>query len=211
MPWCLPGLASFVLLIFAAALPADAADAIVAAVPTSSDSQIWFGNALQVVLMACAAPIAAILCKLLWMAAAKIGIEASAADQAKLEAEAKAALTVGAVKAGDMIADRGWDHVDVHNAVLADALRYFLERFPDRSTAIAAQAGVDAPSTPSLAKDAAVTETLMARLPDAMSEASVSPSTPPVTTITTVKPGPPVEVVTETQGTQPQPKTEGTP
>lgn len=157
--------------------PAHAADAVIAAVPTAS--QVWFGNALQAVLMACAAPVAAILCKLLWMAAAKIGVQASAEDMAKMEAEAKAALTVGAVKSTDLIAQRGWDHADVKNAVLADALNYFLERFPDRSTAIAAQAGVAAPEVASPAKDTAVKETLMARLPDAMNEAAASVATPP--------------------------------
>ena len=185
-------------LLIAAALPAHAAEVV--AVPTSSDSQIWFGNALQVVLMACAAPIAAILCKLLWMAAAKMGIQASEADMQKLNGEAKAALTVGAVKASEMIAARGWDSANVSNAVLRDALEYFLQRFPDRATQIAAQAGVTAPATPSAAKSDAVAETLMARLPDAMGQASASPATPPVTTTTTVKPGPPMEVITETQG-----------
>lgn len=187
-------------LLIVAALPAHAADAIVAAVPASSDSEVWFGNALKVVLMACAAPIAAILSAMLWKLAAKFGIEANAADQAKLNEEVKSALTLGAVKADALIAGRGWDHVDVHNAVLAEALQYFLERFPDRAAAIAAQAGVASPEMPSPAKDAAVKDTLMARLPEAMSQASASPSTPPVTTTTTVKPGPPVEVVTETQG-----------
>jgi hypothetical protein len=165
-------------MIVVCAFPAFAADAV--AVTTSTTSQIWFGNALQAVAIACAAPISAILCAMLWKLAAKFGVQASAADQAKLNDETKAALTVGAVKAADLIAARGWDHVDVHNQVLADAATYFLQRFPDRATAIAEQAGVAAPAVPSAAKDTAIKETLMARLPDAMNEAAASPATPPV-------------------------------
>jgi hypothetical protein len=161
------------------AFPAWAADVAVAAIPASSDSEVWFGNALKVVLMACAAPVAAILSAMLWKLAAKFGIEATAADKANLETETKAALTFGAVKATDVIAAKGWDHVDVHNVVLADGLNYFLARFPDRSTAIAAQAGVLNPAAPSQAKDVAVTETLMTRLPEAMAAAAASPATPP--------------------------------
>lgn len=193
-----------IVLLIAAALPAHAADAVIAVAPASSESQVYFSNALAVVLMACAAPVAAILTKMLWMVAKKMGVEASEADMQKLNGEAKAALTVGAVKASELIAARGWDSVNVSNVVLRDALEYFLQRFPDRATQIAAQAGVPTPAKPSAAKEAAVEETLMARLPEAMNQASASPSTPPVTTTTTVKPGPPVEVVTETQGTQPK-------
>lgn len=191
-------------LLIAAALPAHAADAIIAVAPPDG-SQVYFSNALAVVLMACAAPVAAILTKMLWMVAKKMGVEASEADMQKLNGEAKAALTVGAVKASELIAARGWDSVNVSNVVLRDALEYFLQRFPDRATQIAAQAGVPTPAKPSAAKEAAVEETLMARLPEAMNQASASPSTPPVTTTTTVKPGPPVEVITETQGAPPPP------
>jgi hypothetical protein len=189
--------------LISACVSAHAADTVVAAVPVSSDSEVWFGNALKVVLMACAAPVAAILSGMLWKLAAKFGVEASAADKANLEAEAKTALTVGAVKASDLIAANGWDHVTVNNAVLRDALQFFLERFPERATAIAAQAGVQSPAAPSAAKDAAITETLMARLPDAMNQAAASPATPPVTTTTTVEPGPPTTVTTTTEGAKP--------
>lgn len=193
-------------LLVAIALPAHAADAIVAAVPASSESEVWFGNALKTILGACAIPIAAILTQMLWMVAKKMGVQASEADMQKLNKEAVAALTVGAMKASDLIAEKGWDHVAVNNAVLREGLTYFLQRFPDRAVKIAEQAGVQSPKEPSAAKEDAVAETLMARLPDAMNQASASPATPPVTTTTTVKPGPPVEVVTETQGAQPQPE-----
>lgn len=182
---------TFALAIITASLigHAYAADVVTVAA-ASSESQVWFGNALQAVLMACAAPIAAILCAMLWKLAAKFGIEATAADQAKMNDETKAALTVGTVKATDLIAARGWDHADVHNQVLADALKFFLERFPDRATAIATQAGAASPAEPSVAKDQAVTETLMARLPDAMSQAAASPATPAIPPVA----GPPANI-----------------
>lgn len=157
------------------ALPTQAADAIIAAVPASSDSEVWFGNALKVVLMACAAPVAAILSGMLWRLASKFGIEASAADQRKLNDELKAALTLGAVKAEDMIAQKGWDHIDVHSIVVKEALDYFLQRFPERAAAIAQQAGAASPA----AAQEAVADTLMSRLPAAMTEAAASPATPP--------------------------------
>jgi hypothetical protein len=124
--------------------------------------------------------VAAILCAVLWKVAAYFGIKATAEDQAKMTEEAKVALTQAIVAAGPLIAAKGWDHISVHNQVAADALNFFLQRFPDRATAIAAAAGIANPSVPSIAKDAAVTQTLMARLPDAASQAAASPATPPV-------------------------------
>lgn len=158
---------------------------------TPPTTQVWFGDALQAVLVACAAPVSAILCAMLWKLAAKFGVEASAADQAKLTSEATTALTQAAVAAGPLIAEKGWDHVDVHNAVLAGALNFFLQRYPDRSTAIAAAAGVAAPSLPSAAKNDAVTQTLMARLPDAMTAAAASPATPAAPVAAVVVSAPP--------------------
>ena len=78
-----------------------------------------------------------------------------------------------------MIRNLGWDHVDVHNKVIADALNFFLQRFPDRATAIATVAGVASPALASPAKEGAVVQTLLARLPDAVLQAAQSPATPP--------------------------------
>lgn len=152
----------------------------VVAVPTSTSTQVWFGNALSAVLMACVPPVAAIACAVLWRIAALVGVKATSEDQAKLNDEAKVALTQAIVAAGPLIAEKGWDHVDVKNQVVADALNFFLQRNPDRATKIATAAGVANPAAPSAAKDAAVTQSLMARLPDAASQAAASPATPPV-------------------------------
>lgn len=161
---------------------AHAADIVapVVAVPTSTESQVYFGNALSTVLMACVPPIAAMACAALWKVAAYFGIKATAEDQAKLDDEAKVALTQAFVAAGPLIKEKGWDHIDVHNKVVADALNFMLQRNPDRSTKIAKSAGVDNPTVPSMAKDEAVTQSLLARLPDAASQAAASPATPPV-------------------------------
>lgn len=161
---------------------AHAADVVapVVAVPTSTESQVYFGNALSAVLMACVPPVAAIACGVLWKIAAYFGVKATAEDQAKLDAEAKVALTQAFVATGPLIAQKGWDHIDVHNAVVASALNFMLQRNPDRATKIAKAAGVDDPSGPSTAKDEAVTQSLLARLPDAATQAAASPATPPV-------------------------------
>lgn len=161
---------------------AHAADVVapVVAVPTSTSSQVYFGNILTAVLTACVPAVAAILCGVLWKIAAYFGIKATAEDQAKLGDEAKIALTQAIVAAGPMIAAKGWDHVDVKNQIVADALNFFLQRNPDRATAIATAAGVANPAAPSAAKSAAITQSLLARLPDAASQAAASPATPPV-------------------------------
>lgn len=161
---------------------AYAADVVapVVAVPTSTSSQVYFGNILTAVLTACVPAVAAIACAVLWKIAGYFGIKASAEDQAKFADEAKVALTQAIVVAGPEIAAKGWDHVDVKNQIVANALNFYLQRYPDRSTAIATAAGVANPSVPSNAKSAAVAQSLMARLPDAASQAAASPATPPV-------------------------------
>lgn len=160
-----------------------------------TDTQVWFANALSAVLMACAAPVAAILCGVLWKIANYFGIKATAEDQAKFNDEAKVALTQAFAAAGPLIKAKGWDHIDVHNKVLADALTFLEQRNPDRATKIATAAGVADPSMPSSAKDVAITQSLLARLPDVASQAAASPATPPVEP---PKPAPQITIVEPT-------------
>lgn len=149
----------------------------VVAVPASSETQVWFGNALTGVLTLAVPYIAWLVGQLIQKAAAYFGIKASAEDQAKMDSELKVALTQGFAGATALIDDKGWDHVDVHSHVLASALNFFLQRNPERSTKIATAAGVANPAEPSPAKDAAVTQSLLARLPDAAASAAASPAT----------------------------------
>jgi hypothetical protein len=153
------------------------ADTIIAA--PSSDTTVAFGNALTVVLTLCIPPVAAILAGALWKLAAKWGFQATAQDKANTEAELQTALAFGVSKAGPLIAAKGWDHADVHSEIVADAARYFLERFPDRAATIQSAANTTADALSST-KTEAVSETLAARLPEAVTIAAASPATPPV-------------------------------
>ena len=101
-------------------------------------------------------------------------LTASAQDKANLESDLQTALAFGVSKAIPAIQAKGWDHVDVHSQIVADAAEYFLQRFPDRAAAIAKSAGAAA-ETP----DDAVADTLTARLPEALAVAAASPATPP--------------------------------
>ena len=100
-------------------------------------------------------------------------LTASAQDKANLESDLQTALAFGVSKAIPAIQAKGWDHVDVHSQIVADAAEYFLQRFPNRAAAIAKSAGAAA-ETP----DDAVADTLTARLPEALAVAAASPATP---------------------------------
>jgi hypothetical protein len=133
------------------------------------------------VLTLCVPPVAGILAGALWKLAAKWGFQATAQDKANTEAELQTALALGIAKAGPAIAAQGWDHIDVHSQVIARAVRYFLERFPDRAAQI--ETAANGPETLSVTtKREAVSDTLAARLPEAMTIAAASPATPPAPT-----------------------------
>jgi hypothetical protein len=115
--------------------------------------------------------------------AAKWGLEATAQDTANMESDVKAALNVGITKVLPLIEANGWNSPTVREAVLTEATDYLRQRFPDRTAQIVAAAQ---PGTPS--STTAITDTLAARLPDAMTVAAASPATPaaPVPPVTMV-------------------------
>lgn len=141
-----------------------------------TDTSVAFGDALATVLTVCTPAVAAILCGALWKLRAKWGLESTAQDKANLETELQASLKFGIAKALPVIRAEGWDSVDVHSAVLAHAANYFLSRFPERTATIADTATAVSDS----GVKAAVTDTLSARLPEAVAIAAASPATPPV-------------------------------
>lgn len=118
--------------------------------------------------------------------AAKWGLEGTAQNTANMESDIKAALNVGITKVLPLIEANGWSSPTVRAAVLAGATDYLRQRFPDRTAQIVAQArpGLESSTT-------AITETLAARLPDAMTVAAASPATP-------TAPIPPVIVIPAT-------------
>lgn len=101
-------------------------------------------------------------------------IQLSASTKAELEDAAGKALTFGITQADALIRAKGWDHVDVRNAVLATATSYAIGQFPDAL----ARAGID-PSNP-VAAAAQLAGILTRKLPEAATTAAASPATPPV-------------------------------
>ncbi len=153
------------------------ADTVIAAPP--STTTVFIGNALTVILAACVPPVAAIAAGALWKAWTWFGFQATAQDKANLESDLKTALAFGVSKALPEIAAKGWDNIDVHSQIVADAANFTLDRFPDRATALTAAANSNQVIIGAISPIAAVQESLNARLPDAIAIAAASPATPP--------------------------------
>ena len=149
--------------------------AILAIAAAPSDTTVAIGNALTFVATMCTPPVAAILAAALWKLADKWGFQASAQDKANLESDLQTALALGVSKTLPEIRAKGWDDVNVHSQIVAEAANYFLQRFPNRASAIGSSAGAVGPGTQAEAGAA----TLMARLPEAITIAAASPATPP--------------------------------
>lgn len=150
----------------------------------ATSTSVVFGDALAAVLTICVPTVAAILSGALWKLWTKFGLEATAQDKANMETELQAALAFGVAKALPEIKARGWDSVDMHSVVLADAATYFLQRFPDRTKIIADAAGI----IPMREVRSAVTDTLHARLPEALAVAATSPATPILPIVVPIQP-----------------------
>jgi hypothetical protein len=142
-----------------------------------SNTTIAIGNALTVVLTAAVPAVAAILSGALWKLWTKWGFQATAQDKANVESDLQTALAFGVSKAIPAIKASSWDNVDVHSRIVADAADYLLQRFPDRAAAIVTAANSDAGKL--VPKYAALSDTLTARLPEAIAVAAASPATPP--------------------------------
>lgn len=152
-----------------------------------STTTVFFGNVLTAVLSACVPVVAAIASAALWKLFTRLGFQATAQNKANLEADLQTALAFGVAREIPEIKAKGWDHLDVHNAIIAHAINFMLQRFPDRSAALA---------SPTIPQDVAVMESLTARLPEAMAIAAASPATPPAPPI--IVPAEPIAVVPAT-------------
>lgn len=133
-----------------------------------------FGPLIEYVLLAAAAPVSVVATALLWKLAAKLGVDVSVARQQKFNQEAEISLKAGIMKTTELIDRKGWADVEVKNAVVNEALEYLLSRFPERYNEIARQVGAVSPEE----RHAAVSDSLLARLPDAAKSAGESPVTP---------------------------------
>jgi hypothetical protein len=84
------------------------------------------------------------------------------------------ALAAGLQSSSALIAQKGWDHIDVKNATLAAAAPILVAKFPDALKGV----GIDV-SDPSQTA-AKVTAALDRAFPAAVTKAAASPATPPV-------------------------------
>lgn len=83
------------------------------------------------------------------------------------------AVQAGAMQVTGMIAQKGWDHPDVHSAIVARGLDYVTLKFPN----ILKSAGLD-PTDPATAGK--IEDALLRVLPTALKPVAESPATPPV-------------------------------
>lgn len=118
---------------------------------------------------------------------AKYGIELSDTQKAEMEDVAKKSMAMGIMQSTNLIQAKGWDHIDVHEAITAKAAQYAVDHFPDAM----ANAGLDV-STPAAISATAnkLDATIMTRmLPEAITTAAASPATPPAPAATVVQHG----------------------
>jgi hypothetical protein len=101
-----------------------------------------------------------------------LGYKLSVERQAALERALDKVLTFAVVKAEQVIAEKGWDHVDSKNAVISVALQALPEKFPDALTA--AKLDLSKP-----ADRAAVVDQMTRMIPEVFAKAATSPATPP--------------------------------
>lgn len=102
--------------------------------------------------------------------AQRLHINVSAERQQLFDQALHKALTYGIGQAHDAIAAKGWDHPEVKNAVLRDALAAVVVKFPDAIRGVGLT-----PDAASLA----VREALERAWPSAAAAAAASPVTPP--------------------------------
>ncbi len=104
-----------------------------------------------------------------------LGLKNAAQATATLDDALQKAVTYGLQQSQELIKQKGWDHVDVRNATLAQAAPYMINHFPDALKNV----GLDM-SNPQ-AVQLAVMGALDRSFPHAAAIAAASPATPPAT------------------------------
>ena len=104
-----------------------------------------------------------------------LGLKNSEQIAANIDDALRKAVTYGLQQAQDEIRAKGWDHVDVRNKALQQALPYMINHFPDTLKA----AGLDLNNQDQTAK--LVERALDRAFPEAARQAAESPATPPAT------------------------------
>lgn len=167
------------LLLTAVAIPLPALAQTLA--PAANDWTPLFNNALTAILGASVTAIAGIIVAAGSRFASKLGYQATAQDKANLENDLTSAANVGITKVLPLIEAKGWSDPSVRDAILSEATDYLRRRFPDRAAQITAAAQpASAPGVSPVSSSTAISETIAARLPDAITKAAASPGTPEV-------------------------------
>jgi|ERR1041385_2358644 hypothetical protein len=104
-----------------------------------------------------------------------LGVQANSAAVTQLDAALTRAVHAGASEAQDLIREKGWDHVDVKNAIVASGARIVIDKFAPALKSV----GLD-PADPNGATTKYLTEELSRIFPTAIAPVAASPVTPPV-------------------------------
>lgn len=104
----------------------------------------------------------------------KLGLQVTEAQQDAMNDLAHKSVAYGITTATAEIKAKGWDHIDVKNAVAAAAGQYAVTQFPG----VLKQAGIDL-SNPAAAASMLTNGIMQRVFPQAVTAAAFSPATPP--------------------------------
>ncbi len=124
----------------------------------------------------------------------KLNISLTDDQKSELEDVASKSLTWGITQSEALIKAKGWDHIAVKNAVVAAAIGYAIEKFPDAMK----RSGIDT-SNPAAAAEK-LSGVMNRVLPNAVAQAADSPATPPATVLVAAAPGQTLDVPSPTIG-----------
>lgn len=140
--------------------------------PSSIDLTPVLMPLIQMLGLAVATLVTALVSWILTELAKKIGIQKNAAAMASIDDAANKSIQAAVMASLDTIKHMGWDHVQTHNQLVAIAAGY-MSNFPKTLE----QAGID-PTT--VDGRAAIQNIVKRALPAAVTQAAASPTTPPV-------------------------------
>ena len=107
-----------------------------------------------------------------------LGLKNAAQATANFDDALQKSVTFGLQQCQALIAQKGWDHLDVRNAALSAAMPYLIGHFPGALKAV----GVDASNPQTL--ESLVKGALDRAFPQAAAAAADSPATPPKNIVT---------------------------
>jgi hypothetical protein len=126
---------------------------------------------INLILLAVASGVAAVVSAVLMKIAKKIGISNDTAMMANIDAVAQKGISFAVMAAQEQIKAKGWDHPEVQNQLIAGAAQYVADNFQGTL----AKAGID-PTTP---EGTATIKNIVTRaLPAGTAAAEASPTTP---------------------------------